>query len=158
MPSTDDAAWLEADGAGGASNGEHKKVCTRKFCTRCFWIVNHVGLKAKVGEWVDYKWDLALSQSGIGCSFCALAKDDPGMVRLGLFKANNLGFANYGMRQTRKHPSAFAGCSNIRPALGMQLAWRSWRIAMMMYVLAVHLLMSSGPESLLIPSQETPPA
>ena len=46
----------------------------------------------------------------------------------------------------------------MRSALDTQLAWRSSRAARRMQKLVVHLLMSSGPKSLLIPSQDTPPA
>ena len=54
-----DADWLETEGLGGTSNEEHKKLCKRRFCTRCYWIDKHDVLKEKVGDWVDYKLDVA---------------------------------------------------------------------------------------------------
>ena len=88
-----DGAW--APGVGGARDEVHLQMCTNKFCTRCFWILNGATLKKKVGDWLDFKLDFASRHAAVGCSWCALAKDDPAMVRLGLFKTNNLGFASY---------------------------------------------------------------
>ena len=97
-----DGAW--GPGVGGASDEMHKRMCMSKVCTRCYWIDNGAKLKEKVGDWVDFKLDFSARHAGIGCAWCAIAKDDPNMIRLGLFKANNLKFATYQMEHTRSNP------------------------------------------------------
>ena len=97
-----DGAW--APGVGGARDEVHLQMCTNKFCTRCFWILNGATLKKKVGDWLDFKLDFASRHAAVGCSWCALAKDDPALERLGLFKTHNLGFAFYQMVHSRQNP------------------------------------------------------